>query len=194
MRAGLGKRPDFVPRYDKIEQNQSRIKTREPTNVLSESHCPSRFGVEPLRDLAMMREPRQIKRMHQELEAEGHFFQQRLPGKSEIPRNFLLKSPGEKTHEFIHAAFFQAFQAVFKRKLLQRVRISDFTNRRSVPQSRSQVENRFESVGIQTEIGHGVWAHCDSIVFGSVVEALPQMEEISDRELPLCKNVLERCR
>jgi hypothetical protein len=52
--------------------------------------------------------------MHQELKAESRLFQALVPGKTGIPKNFFLKSPEEKIHEFIHAAFFQAFQAVFK--------------------------------------------------------------------------------
>jgi hypothetical protein len=105
MRSEPGKRPVFIPRYDKIEQNQSRIENTELTSVVSESHCPIRFGVEPLRDLAIMREARQIEMMHQELEVDGRLFQALVPRKTEIPKNFFLKSPGEKRHEFIYAAF-----------------------------------------------------------------------------------------
>jgi hypothetical protein len=37
-----------------------------------------------------------------------------LPGNTGIPKNFSLKSPGEKIQKFIHAVFFPAFQTVFK--------------------------------------------------------------------------------
>jgi hypothetical protein len=61
-----------------------------------------------------MRKARQIEILHQKLEAEGRLFQALVSGKTGISKNFFLKSPREKIHEFIHAAFFEAFQAVFK--------------------------------------------------------------------------------
>jgi hypothetical protein len=113
MRSEPGKRPVFICRYNKIEQNQSRIENAGRTSVLSETHCPSRFGVELLRDLVIMRNARQIETMHQELEAESRLFQALVPGKTGIPKNFFLKGARRTIHQLIHAAFFQTFQPVF---------------------------------------------------------------------------------
>jgi hypothetical protein len=60
-------------------------------------------------------------------------------------------------------------------------------------QSCTEVQNGVGTVSIQREIGHGVRAHCDRMVFDSVAEARPHMEKILDWECRLLGSVFQSC-